>query len=298
MKSNRFLSVTMGVATVAGLMFTSCRKDNSNDNDTSSSADNNMAEHYSNDIVSIAAQGSDAGSTTTYRLGNDEETLSSCATVAVDTVNKIVTVTFNGGNCLDGRTRSGTLTINYSASTLGARHYRDPGFSCTITSSNYVVDGNQVNIINKTITNTTAAGFNPATTNLTWNVSATMNIIKANNGGTVSWTCNRTTTLLNTSDANVYHGSSTAISWGQARIGITGSANGTTAAGDHFTATVTSQLIRDFGGCNIGGRHPFIQGTMDFTPGAKATRHIDFGNGSCDNTATVTIGSHTYTVTM
>ncbi|MGZ4037725.1 MAG: hypothetical protein ACXVPQ_07840, partial [Bacteroidia bacterium] len=70
------------------------------------------------------------------------------------------------------------------------------------------------------------------------------------------------------------------------------------AQGRTFTANVTSALIRDFGGCSIGGRHPFIQGQLEFTPNGKATRYIDFGNGTCDETATVTIKNKTYTITL
>ena len=298
MKTDKFLAATFGLATVITLLFTSCRKDNKNNDDTdiSSVSDSNLAEHYSNDIVSIAAECSDEGTTTSYRIGNNEQTLSGSATVATDSINKIITVTFNGGVCIDGRTRSGTLTINYSSSTLGARHYRDPGFSCSVASTNYVVDGNKVNIINKSISNTTPTGFDPAVTNLTWNISADIHIVKSGNGGTFTWTCDHTETLLNTS--TLYHGSSSPIPWTIARIAIGGSSLGITTTGESFSATISTALIRDFGQCNIGGKHPFIQGTMDFIPSSKSTRHIDFGNGACDNTATVTINSQTYTVSL
>ncbi|HTL81332.1 MAG TPA: hypothetical protein VL651_06495, partial [Bacteroidia bacterium] len=192
---------------------------------------------------------------------------------------------------------SGSISIDYSASTNGARYYRDPGFCASVTSNNYVVDGNAVNIISKVITNTTAVGFNPLTTDLTWHIVAHVAVTKSS-GGTIDWNCDRTKELLNTSDANVYHGTAQPISWNLARIGITGSANGTCADGEAFTGNVTSQLIRDFGGCNIGGKYPIIQGTIDFTKGTRPVRHIDFGNGACDDLATVTVNNHTRTFTM
>lgn len=299
MKSNKFLNVTIGVAAIAALMFTSCRKDNTEE-ETSSAEDHAMAENIYNDINAMAGQAADisASSLSSYRGSADALILSlSCATITHDTVNHIVTIAFSGGTCQDGRTRSGSLIVNYSASTNGATHYRDPGFSCTVTSNNYVVDGNAVNIINKTITNTTPVGFNPATTNITWRIDAHIQITKAS-GGTVEWTCSRDKSLLNTSDTNVYQGAASPIVWSLARVGHTGSANGTCADGESFTATITSMLIRDFGGCVINGKHPIIQGTLDMTKGTRPVRHIDFGNGSCDDQATVTVNNHTRTITL
>ena len=217
------------------------------------------------------------------------------------TVNRKIVATFDGSTtCLDGRIRGGSLTFDYNASPSGANHYRSPGFSCTVTSQNYVVDGNAVTV-NKTIVNNTSPSFNSATTNMTWSITASLTIVKANNGGTVTWNCNRTKTLLNTSDANVYHGQATHITWSLAKVGLTGNATGTTAAGNNFTANVTSQLVRDMTcapDANRPGRHPFIQGDIDFTPGTKATRHIDYGNGSCDLNATLTINGVVYNITL
>jgi hypothetical protein len=299
MKTNKFLNTAFGVAAIAGLLFTSCRKDNTEE-ETSSAEDHAMAENIYNDINAMAGQASDisSGSMSNYRLGSDELILSlSCATIVHDSVNRTVTITFSGGTCQDGRTRSGSLIVNYSASTNGATHYRDPGFSCTVTSNNYVVDGNAVNIINKTITNTTATGFDPATTNLTWHIDAHIQITKSS-GGTIEWTCSRDKSLLNTSDVNVYHGASAPVTWSLARIGHTGSGSGTCADGESFSVTITSMLIRDFGGCIVSGKHPIIQGTLDMTKGTRPVRHVDFGNGACDNLATVTVNNHTRTITL
>ncbi len=287
---------------VATTLFTqSCRKKESLDSDTSGASDNALAEGTANDITNIGSQAADNTTGTTssldsYRTANPNDILSTCAAnITWSPSNKIVTVEFNGSTCLDGRTRTGTLTFNYSASAATATHFRDPGFSCSVTSTNYVVDGNQVNIISKTITNTTPVGFDPATTNEKWTVASNIEIIKAGGAGTITWTCNRTTTLLNTS--TVYTGAANPINWPMAKISVSGSASGTRANGESFTCTA-SDLVRDFGGCNIFNRHPFISGTLDYTPSGKSTRHIDFGAGACDATATVTIDGAVYTITL
>lgn len=282
---------------VAGIFTASCKKKTTEtpDTDTSAASDNSMAETTSNDVVSMAGQASESGSVS-YRLGNEDVTALSCATYSA-TGAQVFTLTFNG-SCLDGHTRTGSLTFDYSASTGGATHYRNPGWSCHVTSNNYTIDGNAVTI-NKTITNTTP-NLN-AGTNLTWSISGSVSIVKANSGGTVTWNCTRVKTLLNTSDTSVYHGQSIPITWSKAQIGITGNATGTTAKGENFTANITSQLERDMN-CspdpNHLGRHPLVKGSIDFTPGTKATRHIDYGNGNCDLTYTVTINGTTYTLTL
>lgn len=287
-----------GIVFICAALVSSCKKKDK-DTDTSEAADHSLAESITSDVVNIGSQASDnnSGNLNAYKTAETTEILNFCATVKRDTIHHIDSVIFNNSTCLDGRTRNGILIFNYSGSTSGAKHYRDPGFNCTVSSVGYTVDGNAVNIINKTISNTTPAGFNPANTNLTWNISSHVQITKAS-GGTVDFNWNRTKTLLNTSNSNVYHGPAAPISWNLARIGLTGNASGTTAHGTSFVATVISQLVRDFGNCNIGGKHPFIQGELDFTPGTKATRHIDFGNGTCDLDATVTINGVVHHITL
>ncbi len=306
MKTTKLTLALAGLMLASAVVVSSCKKSSTTepakDSDTSAASDHTMAENTASDIENMAAESSEQGSLSSYRLGSGQESVSaiSCAAMTYDTTNRKITATFsNTSPCLDGRTRSGSLTFDYSASAAGANHYRNPGFTCTVTSQNYVVDGNAVTI-NKTIANTTSPTFNPATTNMTWSITATVNVVKAS-GGTVSWTCNRVKTLLNTSDANVYQGQSTHIKWNLAKVGLTGSATGTTAAGNSFTSNIVSQLVRDLTcapDANRPGRHPFIQGEIDFTPSTKATRHIDYGSGTCDLNATVTINGVSYPITL
>lgn len=287
------------------LTVVSCKKDKKEEQDTETTAasDNSYSENAANDIMLIGNQAMDNANNTltSYKLvkPEDEPFLLSCASVTVDTVLKKVTVTFNNTVCNDGRTRNGSLTYDYSQSTNGAKRYRSPGFKCVVTSNNYSVDGNAITINSKTIQNTTPVGFNPQTTNLTWTINANISVTKSN-GGIVTWNCTRYKTLLNTSDPAVYTNDLSPIAWSKARIGLTGNASGVTAQGNNYTANITSQLVRDFS-CAPGAyahRHPFIQGVLQFTPQGKQTRVIDYGNGACDMTATLTIGTYTTTITL
>ena len=85
-------------------------------------------------------------------------------------------------------------------------------------------------------------------------------------------------------------GESTLI-WSDDVYSITGSASGKSAKGNNFSATITSALIVKLTCKNI------VKGTFDFDPGTgKPVRTVDYGDGTCDDVATVTIGSKTYTV--
>ena len=301
MKKTKLSLALAGLMLASAVLVSSCKKkETTTDTDTSGAADSHLAENTSSDIVSMGAQASDNSSAnlSTYRNGNENQILGlSCATVVRDTTTKTITVTFSGGTCADGRTRSGSIIYSYANSSNGATHYRDPGFELNVTASNYVVDGNTIIINNKTIKNTTPLGFNPASTNEQWSITASITINKAA-GGSVSWTCNRVKTLLNTSTVYPANPVTNPIDWKNARVGFTGSASGSRSNGETFTVNITNQLVRDFGGCELNGRAPFIEGTFDYSPSGKAERVFDYGNGSCDFNATVTINGVVHNITL
>lgn len=308
---------TIALAMVIG--FASCRKKEreeviKDDDDTEqvTANDNNLAESISSDVELMGSQVSENGSLQSFKTsgasapGSDLGLAAVCATVTgIGT--KTITVDFGSAGCLsalDGRVRTGQLIYNFSASNpTTAIYYRNPGFSMNVTSVNYVVDGYQVNIINKTVTNTTPInipqGANPGT-NLTWSINAAISITKPN-GAVISWTCNRTKELVNTSNGACYQGQGTAINWSLAKIQLNGNSSGTNAQGESFTATATN-LLRDMN-CtpdqNRPGRHPFISGTIAYSPGIRPTRTVNFGNAnSCDFNATLTINGNTYNIVL
>lgn len=317
MKTKNIMYGLTAVIIAGSLTLTSCKKkqkEDTTDPDTEQGtiSDNNLAESFMADVASIGSQGSENGALTTYKMSNpngigsvpmnDPDYLisSACATLSFNVPAKTFTVDFGITPCLcnDGRYRSGKLFFDYSMSTntITPIYYRTPGFKMTIASNNYVVDGYTVNISNKTITNTTPlsipTGTNPGT-NLTWSISANVNVVKPSNGGTVTWNCTRTKELLNTNDPICYGGQGVPINWTKAKIRLNGNANGTTAGGENYTAVITN-LVRDFGACKVGNIYPWISGNLDFTPGARYTRYINFGSGTCDRSATVTINGVTY----
>lgn len=298
----------------ASLAFTSCKKKEkeetnpaTEDTEQATANDNNIAEAHAADIESMGSQVADNGSLSTYRTNGtsqlDAMESSPCATITAS--GQIITIDFGTTGCTgrDGRTRTGKLIYNFSGSASGAVHYRNPGFNMTVSSQNYVVDGHTITINSKSISNITPNTIpstpNPGT-NLKWSISANITIVKPSSGGTITWICSRTKELINTSDTNCYKGQSMPIDWTKAKVELNGSASGVNARGENFTAIAT-HLVRDFN-CSPDPyhihHHPFVSGTIAYTPGSRPTRTIDFGNGACDLSATVTINGHVFNVTL
>jgi hypothetical protein len=72
---------------------------------------------------------------------------------------------------------------------------------------------------------------------------------------------------------------------------ITGTASGTKGS-TSFTMVITQPLVRSLS-CDW-----ISEGKMDVQPSGKPLRQIDFGNGTCDDQATVTINSVVHTITL
>lgn len=119
--------------------------------------------------------------------------------------------------------------------------------------------------------------------NLTKN-SATSFTQKVSNGGcstsswNIAWNCDRTLTV-NMGDP---------FTQNDDRTTLTGTANGTDRNGKTFSVDITNALIRDFS-CRW-----VSSGTVTLKLEGKKDRIIDFGDGTCDDRATVTIDGNTF----
>lgn len=281
MKTNPFFSLTVTLLLAGVFTFSSCRKKETEetDNDTSSVSDQSLASSIVNDMTSISDEAGRTNSVSSFRTDNSTAVLSSCATLSFDTLAaaKTVTVDFGSSNCLgnDGRYRRGALILHFTG------RYRDSLTVITITPQNYFVNDNQVTGT-KTITNN---GHNAAN-HLVYTIAANLQVIKANNGGTVTWQSNR---------QREWTAGEQTISWQDDTYSITGTASGTSANGGSFQSTITSPLIRNMApGC----RRYFVAGVIAHTPSGKATRYLDYGNGTCDGLAIVTINGNSYPITL
>jgi hypothetical protein len=282
MKTKKITYLLLVVMVTGSLYFTSCKKKeiNEKDTDTASASDQSLASSTVNDLTSISDEAGRNYSVQSFKTADAEGLLAtSCAIVTVDTLTaaKTITVNFGATNCLcnDGRNRRGLVILSFTGK------YRDSLTVITVTPQNYFVNDNQVSG-SKTITN---KGHNAAH-HLVYEINANMTITKANGGGTISCSSLRQREWI--------AGEST-LAWSDDMYSITGTANGTTSNSNSFTSIIISPLIRNMA---IGCRKHFTQGILEHTPSGKAMRTIDYGNGTCDDQATVTINGNTYTVTL
>ncbi len=68
---------------------------------------------------------------------------------------------------------------------------------------------------------------------------------------------------------------------------ITGTSTGQTAVGTSFEAVISTAMRKE-----VECKH-FVAGIVDVTPATRTKRLLNYGNGGCDNSATVIINGHT-----
>lgn len=273
--SNSQKTITMKkviILTIAlGGILSSCRRDR--DSDLTTSRDNALAESTfdeANDISDQAARG--VLQLKTEEVGN---LLSQCATVTHDTLSspRTLTIDFGTSNCLcsDGKNRRGVVEVTYTGK------YRDAGTVITITFDNYYVNDNKVEGT-RIVTNN---GLNNSG-NISFSVEVDGTITKTN-GEMITWTSSRTREWV--------AGYNTQMP-ADDEYRVTGTASGTNAAGLPYTVSTMTPLLR-----KVACRQ-FVSGTLKIIPSGKPERLIDYGNGDCDNEATVTINGNTFTINL
>jgi hypothetical protein len=286
MKKIEFLIALSFISIITLTTVPSCKKKANNspivDSDVSAANDNNLAEGSFNDVQNIVDQ-SVKGNLVFYLPTSNVEMKqiseiekSNCSTIIHDSLSnpKTITIDFGNLNCLcnDGKSRRGKILVSY----IG--HYRDSASVHTITFDNYYVDNNQL-IGTKTVTNN---GHNKDG-NLTYSVHVDGQVIKANNGGTITWISDRT---------RVWTAGSNTTTFIDDEFSITGKGSGMNSSGNSFTTLITSPLVRALN-CRW-----FKSGIITLTPLNKPTRTIDYGAGTCDANATVTINGKAYPIIL
>jgi hypothetical protein len=262
-------------------VFFSCSKTNSSatgDSDTQSAADNSFAESTTNDVVTISTQSEDNGVTGGFTDSTFGFMFSPCANVTIDisSTPHLLTVDFGNTNCLcfDGKYRRGKILVSYTGL------YRDSGSSHTINFDNYYVNDYKVEgtttVLNK--------GRN-APGNITFDVQASVTITDTS-GNKLTYASTHVREWVAGENTEGFSG------WLDDVYSITGTASGTSFAGSAFTSNITSAII-------IALNCRWIEaGKIDFTPADKLTRHIDFGNGNCDNKITITIAGLSFDILL
>lgn len=284
MNKKRPLALGLMAAFAVSVCFTACKKNaDKSESETAPAQDNSFAESSYNDVNTMVDFSASAGTNFSFRVAaggstvREETILGGCGTVTIDTVSatRAISINFGTTNCLcvDGRNRRGKINATWTG------RYRDSNTVIAITYDNYYVDDNQIKGTHKT----TNLGRNTAG-HLVYKVEVNGQIIKANAGGTATWTSTRQREWV--------AGASTPLNLLDDTYSITGSASGTTAAGTSYTINITKPLVR-----NMTCRW-FESGTVEVTPSGVATRTLDYGTTGCDANATVTVGSLTFNIVL
>lgn len=257
--------------------------DTTDDTDTSVASEDNLVDASFSDVHNIVDQAANGSLITFFPVLAEESTSStvvsfeksSCATITHDSISlpKTIKIDFGSTNCLcqDGKNRRGVINVSYTG------RYKDSASVHTITFDKYFVNDNQL-LGTKTVTNLgNKDGF------LTYSIVVDGQVVKANNGGTHTWKSTRERKWLE---------GYTTSTWTDDVYSITGSASGTRANGNTYTTTITTALHRDMS-C-----HWFDSGVVEVKPINKLVRILNYGAGTCDNTATVTLNGKDYTITL
>jgi hypothetical protein len=239
-------------------LFVSCQKEEID------STDDISAEQSVTDVENVM---DDAGDEALFRLSEDEPG-AGCPTItwAQDkgTYPNTVTIDF-GESCVgaNGRVRSGKIIVEVTGS------YYTEGMVRIITPDGFTVNGWTLEGT-RTVTN---MGLNEQE-QMYWTVVVDEAKLTDDEGNFATWQANRVRTLVEGADTE---GCSDDV------MAITGESSGVSLRGKSFTATIIDPIMKP-----MSCRWP-VSGVREvLVEGHERPRSLDFGNGECDNKATIT----------
>ena len=290
MKTNpRMLLKPLTVFALCGIVFFSCKKD-SNSSSTSSpdtdsatnmstsaaTTDNMFGDTY--DVLGQTTAGNAYLSARTVTNGRADgvDSIAACTTVTVspaDTGTYPKTVTLNfGTGCTSwyGVTRSGIITFVYSG------HLKNPGTKVTATYSNYKVNGYKLEG-KYSITN-----YSSLANGVLFTSSVDSGKITYPNG-TTWYSYSGTRTIKQTAGIG-------STNYNDYVFSITGKHSYASWTGKTLTDSITTALVKQVSCKNI------VSGVVAFTYNGLIKGTLDYGNGTCDSLATLTIGTTVKTI--
>lgn len=252
-------------------IFISCRRSQDVDAEIDTSFTNNeiVAEISFEDIDKVADE--IEFTQVVKSNANTDVIILGCGTVdtvplANDTME--ITIDFGTTNCQgsDGKFRKGKVIIKR----IG-RYAAGPDYYREVTTENYFVNENEVDVTRKILlTDTTVQRVRK------YKVSMQGKVVLANGDGEIQRTTDRKRTW--------YEGVATRLDRSDDAYTIEGSISGTHTDGRTYTSVIGEPLYKR-GNCQW-----IDKGVVNFTPEGKVTRVIDFGDGECDDKASVSIG--------
>lgn len=266
---NRQLIITFGMA---ALTLAACKKDETQGPSTTgqsftSALDHSLAESMFDDVLRQSDQAADDNGLRDHMDGCN-------ATITIDTVAMPHTMLIDFGpeNCTgtDGHERRGSILVSFTGP------YRATGTVITITPQDYYLDDHKLEG-SKTVTN-----LGPGSDgHIKFSISVDGSVTAPDNSWTATHSSERTRTWV--------AGANTPTPWDDEYL-ITGTGSGINRHGLAYSATITQPLH-----IKVGCWQP-VSGRVDITPEGLPTRHVDYGNGECDGSFTVTVNGITITV--
>ena len=230
--------------------------------------DETLATDLFDEIIEIGEEAEAANNTKSTEASAGYR-LSDCVTINREFADdsRTITIDFGEENCegADGKFRRGKIIIERT----GFYFWSD--VTATYSFEDYFVDDNQL-----TGTKTYTGSFNDDRT-----YSSTFitngSVILADGSGTITWYSERNRLISEGADT-----------WGFAdnRVEVTGFSSGVTADGTTFESVITEALIRIYAeGCF----RFYVAGVVEINKADGTVISIDYGDGTCDNLAAVTI---------
>ncbi len=278
-----FHGAVLFMAVILSVIITSCSKDeNGNEVYRESGSDQVIADNLYADVLNQVDLATRQLENDLYHSGLDKSTLDGgCATITIqpfDTVNwpKTITVDFGETNCegIDGKYRRGKLT-----GTITGR-YRDSLTQITITPTDYYVNNYKIEGL-KSVTNLGHISGGKAT----FSIAVQDGVITNPDGQQATWESERTRIWVEGEETG----------WPSVMddvFEISGTANGTTYSDNHYYIE-SLQPLRVERSCEW-----IVSGVLELTPEGYSTRTLNYGDGTCDNKATVLANGITIEITL
>ncbi|OGX82576.1 hypothetical protein BEN47_04115 [Hymenobacter lapidarius] len=280
MRTSSFRFFALACLASGVLLTTGCQRNDVQPNEDVTTAEDrsedNLETAFSADIMTAARPQDGALNNSPAVAGALElrRIYGTCATRTYDAQTRVLTIDFGSVNCLcpDGRYRRGKIVVAFTTDTPTRRA------GAIVTRENYFVNDNQ-HTATRIFTDLSLSSFTVEV--------PSASIVRANNGGTHSWTASWTFTRT--------AGFNTAITADDG-YSVTGAASGTNRRGTTYTTTIESPLIKR-GDCY----KYYVAGTVRITNDRSKAMLLNYdpsGSQACDNTATVTINGRTKTITL
>jgi hypothetical protein len=275
----RILLASAVAVALVGVTATSCKKEKP-DTETQSAVDNNICEtEFGKSMTTI--NGFAIKENGIKGMQDAADMMAGNPTIIVDPADTLdgfpVTMTIDYGSgtsfttdAVDGKVRTGKIICVFSD------NWSNVGAHVKVTMVNYVSGGIAYSCDSMKITHTSASSFTHQIFKGRCTSSAWSNPLQWEGTRTFAQTAGMATPLNPLDD--VYS--------------LSGNASGVNRDGKSYTVSITQPIVKATA-CS------WVQsGRVDITPEGLAVRTVDYGNGTCDAAATLTINGNTFTFNM